>query len=93
MHFAVLLQLSFICFAASHEDNVHAYLSKRPSNDVTATGIDATLFANLKYYVQYAAAAYCSNNDDSPGTPITCPTGNCPDVQAANAVSVLEFDR
>ncbi|OBT59565.1 hypothetical protein VE04_00102 [Pseudogymnoascus sp. 24MN13] len=54
--------------------------------------VDAALFAKLKFYVQYAAAAYCSNNGDSSGTPITCASGNCPDVQAANAVSVLEFD-
>ncbi|KFY71565.1 hypothetical protein V499_08225 [Pseudogymnoascus sp. VKM F-103] len=54
--------------------------------------VDAALFAKLKFYVQYAAAAYCTNNADSSGTPISCATGNCPDVQAANAVSVLEFD-
>ncbi|KFY09320.1 hypothetical protein V492_05522 [Pseudogymnoascus sp. VKM F-4246] len=54
--------------------------------------VDEAFFAKLKYYVQYAAAAYCSNNDDSSGTPITCATGNCADVEAANAVSVLEFD-
>ncbi|KFY05845.1 hypothetical protein V491_08993, partial [Pseudogymnoascus sp. VKM F-3775] len=64
----------------------------KTSSVVERATLDAALFAKLKYYVQYSAAAYCSNNDDSSGTPITCSTGNCPDVQAANAVSVLEFD-
>ncbi|KFY88979.1 hypothetical protein V498_06567 [Pseudogymnoascus sp. VKM F-4517 (FW-2822)] len=64
----------------------------KTSSVVERATIDAALFTKLKYYVQYAAAAYCSNNGDSSGTPITCAAGNCPDVQAANAVSVLEFD-
>lgn len=84
--------VSFICFATSHESYDNAYLEEKPANNPSAT-LDAALFAKLKYYVQYAAAAYCSNNGDSSGTPITCATGNCPDVQAANAFSVLEFDR
>ncbi|KFX89269.1 hypothetical protein V490_07127 [Pseudogymnoascus sp. VKM F-3557] len=62
------------------------------TSSIAERAVDAALFAKLKYFVQYAAAAYCTNNDDSSGTPITCATGNCPDVQAANAVSVLEFD-
>lgn len=80
----------FCCSYMYYYNNAH--ITERPANNLAAT-LDATLFAKLKYYVQYAAAAYCSNNDDSSGTPITCSTGNCPDVQAANAVSVLEFDR
>jgi len=46
----------------------------------------------LKHYAQYAAAAYCNHNGDSSGTLITCTQGNCPDVEAAAATSVLEFD-
>lgn len=93
MLYIILVQISFICFAASHEYYDYAYLAKRPSDNLSASDIDAALFADLEYYVQYAAAAYCSNNDDSSGTPITCSTGTCPDVQAAEATSVLEFDR
>ncbi len=85
-NFALLFHI--FCFW-QHYDNAY---EEKPTNNPSAT-VDAALFAKLKYYVQYAAAAYCSNNDDSSGTPITCGTGNCPDVQAANAVSVLEFDR
>lgn len=50
------------------------------------------LLNKFKYYAEYAAAAYCNNNGDSTGTPITCFTNNCQAVVAANAISVLEFD-
>lgn len=59
---------------------------------ISRATLDSALFARLKYYSQYSAAAYCNNNGESTGTPITCDTGNCPDVQAAAATSVLEFD-
>ncbi|KFY59879.1 hypothetical protein V497_04033 [Pseudogymnoascus sp. VKM F-4516 (FW-969)] len=68
-------------------------LSTTESSSVAKlAAIDPTLFENIKYYAQYAAATYCSNNANSSGTPITCEADNCPDVEAANAVSVLEFD-
>jgi hypothetical protein len=86
-----IIFVHFSFFGASYEYYHNAYTIEKPANNPSA--VDAALFAKLKYFVQYAAAAYCTNNDDSSGTPITCATGNCPDVQAANAVSVLEFDR
>lgn len=55
--------------------------------------VNATTFANLKLYEQYAAATYCTVNDiAAPGTPIRCPAGNCPDVEAALATSTFSFD-
>ncbi|KAI9684700.1 MAG: hypothetical protein M1829_000075 [Trizodia sp. TS-e1964] len=41
---------------------------------------------------QYSAAAYCSENDNmAPGTAFACSAGNCPLVEAAGAVNVIEF--
>ncbi|KAF2192627.1 alpha/beta-hydrolase, partial [Zopfia rhizophila CBS 207.26] len=40
---------------------------------------------------QYATAAYCSANTDSPGNKVTCAPNNCPLVQSANTSTVTEF--
>jgi len=55
------------------------------------TGISEALLRDLHLMSQYAAAAYCPGNLDSPGTQVTCPVGNCPLVEAANATTMLEF--
>ncbi|KAF2440756.1 alpha/beta-hydrolase [Karstenula rhodostoma CBS 690.94] len=41
---------------------------------------------------QYASAAYCKKNFNSPGDRITCSDGTCPLVQAANATSAIEYN-
>lgn len=38
-------------------------------------------FDNFKYWVQYAAAAYC-NYEKKPGEPIECGDNQCKDVEA-----------
>lgn len=53
--------------------------------------IDPPLFEIFNLMEQYASAAYCSNNFNSPGDKIMCHSGNCPLVQAANATSLIEF--
>ncbi|KAF2840229.1 alpha/beta-hydrolase [Patellaria atrata CBS 101060] len=40
---------------------------------------------------QYAAAGYCPGNNNSPGTKLTCTSGVCPLVEAANTNTVIEF--
>lgn len=86
-----MVQLSSICFAAEPEDDIVNENRSKSLSDNYLASIDDAFFADLKYYAQYSAAAYCPNNSDSPFTSITCSTGNCPDVQAADATSVLEF--
>ncbi|KAF2796088.1 alpha/beta-hydrolase [Melanomma pulvis-pyrius CBS 109.77] len=54
--------------------------------------VDSNLLASFNLIEQYAAAAYCSNNHDSPGDEISCNSGNCPLAQAAKTTSVLEFE-
>ncbi|KAI9819807.1 MAG: hypothetical protein M1832_003882 [Thelocarpon impressellum] len=49
------------------------------------------VFDKLVLYSQFSAAAYCVNNNDSPNNELTCPKGNCPLVEAADASSTLEF--
>ena len=46
----------------------------------------------MTLYAQYAAAAYCTSNVNSTGTKLTCSTGNCPEVQAANTETLYEFN-
>ncbi|OCL14584.1 alpha/beta-hydrolase [Glonium stellatum] len=53
--------------------------------------ISADLFATLNLFEQYAAAAYCPSNNDSPNTKVTCSSGNCPLVESANTNTVIEF--
>ncbi|KAF2196636.1 alpha/beta-hydrolase [Delitschia confertaspora ATCC 74209] len=60
--------------------------------DVEKRAIDTTVFDRLKFFSQYAAASYCKGNNNSTNTKITCPAGNCPDVQAANTHTVSEFE-
>ncbi|KAF2632544.1 alpha/beta-hydrolase [Macroventuria anomochaeta] len=42
---------------------------------------------------QYASAAYCSNNFNSPGDQIQCGSGNCPLVEQADSATVLEYSK
>ncbi|KZF24362.1 alpha/beta-hydrolase [Xylona heveae TC161] len=53
--------------------------------------ISQDLFNKFNLFEQYAAAAYCANNNNSPGNKVTCPPGNCPLVEASNTVTSLEF--
>ncbi|KAL8684619.1 MAG: hypothetical protein Q9224_006231 [Gallowayella concinna] len=61
-------------------------------NDREIHEIDDALFDTFKFISQYAAAAYCEGNNDSPNTRLTCPKGNCPLVEAAGAVTLSEFE-
>ncbi|KAL1648480.1 hypothetical protein SLS58_002235 [Diplodia intermedia] len=55
--------------------------------------ISQDLFDTFKLMSQYAAAAYCPDNNDTPNTKVTCNTGNCPLVEAADATTVSEFEK
>ena len=54
-------------------------------------GISEDLLQRFQLMAEYSAAAYCPGNNDSPGNQITCPTGNCPHVEAVNATTMEEF--
>jgi hypothetical protein len=58
-----------------------------------ARGITTDLLGKFKLMEQYASAAYCSNNDDSPGDQVECASGNCPLVQDADSTTVIEYSR
>ncbi|MCJ1321499.1 hypothetical protein MMC15_006844 [Xylographa vitiligo] len=55
-------------------------------------GIPEKLFQDFRLMAEYSAAAYCPSNNDSPGTQVTCPTSNCPLVEAADATTMMEFE-
>lgn len=46
--------------------------------------------SELRFYAQYAAAAYC-NSDNAVGEPITCGADACPTVEANGVVTVATF--
>ncbi len=51
------------------------------------------MLRQLNLWEQYAAAAYCVTNNDSPGTKVTCAAGNCPLVEAATTTTLIEFQK
>ncbi|KAF1934258.1 alpha/beta-hydrolase [Didymella exigua CBS 183.55] len=55
--------------------------------------IDTMLLQTFRLMSQYASAAYCTNNFNSPGTQIQCGSGNCPLVEAADSATVLEYSK
>lgn len=59
----------------------------------TDADVSAGVLSQLSLYEQYAAGAYCENNNNSPGTKVTCPAGNCGTVEAANTVTPIEFQK
>ncbi|OSS44535.1 hypothetical protein B5807_10797 [Epicoccum nigrum] len=55
--------------------------------------IDDNLFQSLKLMAQYASAAYCPDVYTAATTTIKCGSGNCPQVESANASTTLEYSR
>lgn len=56
--------------------------------------ISSSQLEDFAFWVQYAAAAYCHDNYSPPaGTKLSCWAGNCPDVEAAGAVTDIEFSK
>ncbi|KAF3770910.1 alpha/beta-hydrolase [Cryphonectria parasitica EP155] len=49
--------------------------------------LDETSYENMKYYVQYAASAYC-DSEDAVGTLVSCGDSGCPNVTANGATIV-----
>lgn len=53
--------------------------------------ITTDLLNRFKLTAQYSHAAYCTENNVSPGTHIKCSGGTCPLVESADVVSQIEF--
>ncbi|KAF2643139.1 alpha/beta-hydrolase [Massarina eburnea CBS 473.64] len=62
-----------------------------PTVPIGKRSIDDKLFTNLQLMEQYASAAYCRNNQNSPGDKVSCNSGTCDLVQKANVTSVIEY--
>ncbi|KAF2685303.1 alpha/beta-hydrolase [Lentithecium fluviatile CBS 122367] len=60
--------------------------------DVSKRAVSDAIFDQLQFFSQYSAAAYCLGNNNSPGTKITCPQGNCARVEAADTNTLSEFE-
>ncbi|KAL9122820.1 MAG: hypothetical protein Q9187_000630 [Circinaria calcarea] len=72
-------------------DSHRTFSSKDSPSNREYIGISEDLLQRFRLMAEYAAAAYCPGNNDSPGNQITCPAGNCPHVEAANATTMEEF--
>jgi uncharacterized UPF0160 family protein len=56
--------------------------------------IAAGELSDFKFWVQYAAAAYCYDSYTAKaGSKLACSAGNCPDVEAAGAKIVYDFSK
>ncbi|KAL4782766.1 Alpha/Beta hydrolase protein [Aspergillus varians] len=53
--------------------------------------VSADVLSQLNLFAEYAAASYCTPNINSTGDKLTCATGNCPTVQAAETTTLDEF--
>ncbi|EMD89931.1 hypothetical protein COCHEDRAFT_62145, partial [Bipolaris maydis C5] len=49
------------------------------------------LVSDMGLMSQYASAAYCSDNYNSPGDKVSCVDGKCPMIQAADTNTVAEY--
>ncbi|KAM0335621.1 hypothetical protein ACHAQA_000670 [Verticillium albo-atrum] len=58
--------------------------------DNRAIGVTTADLDSFRFFVQYAAAAYC-NSANAPGTPIKCAENGCPEVEANGAKTVASF--
>ncbi|KAJ4286232.1 hypothetical protein N0V90_013266 [Kalmusia sp. IMI 367209] len=63
-----------------------------PAAKATKYVVDGGLLNNFNLMEQYASAAYCRSNFNSPGDQIKCKGGGCPLVEAANATSMIEYN-
>jgi hypothetical protein len=81
--FSSLFTTALLCASAS---NAAPLVSEK-------RGIQADQLSTFKLMQQYAAAAYCESNYNSPGDHLQCAAGNCPQVEAADSATVLEYSR
>ncbi|MCJ1257695.1 hypothetical protein MMC24_005521 [Lignoscripta atroalba] len=70
---------------------LHILSCKDEPTNTESIGISDELLHRFELIADYATAAYCPGNNDSPGTQLTCPVHNCPLVEAANATTITEF--
>ncbi|CRK18047.1 hypothetical protein BN1708_012218 [Verticillium longisporum] len=58
--------------------------------DERAVGVTSADLNNFRFYVQYAAAAYC-NGANAPGAAVKCSENGCPQVEANRATTIASF--
>ncbi|KAF1969411.1 alpha/beta-hydrolase [Bimuria novae-zelandiae CBS 107.79] len=54
--------------------------------------VSTDVFEKLSFFEQYAAAAYCQENNNSTDTKVTCSEKNCDSVEAADTNTLTEFE-
>lgn len=77
----------------------HVNTCHDPKNAAEQKGIDQGLLDNLRFFSQFAAAAYWPGNTNSTGDLLKCsgdscpkvPAGNCPDVEKGEYMTITEW--
>ncbi|KAM0283415.1 hypothetical protein ACHAQH_002538 [Verticillium albo-atrum] len=69
---------------------VEEYHNSLTALDDRAVGVTSADLSNFRFFVQYAAAAYC-NSANAPGTVLKCSENGCPEVEANRATTIASF--
>lgn len=105
MHFSLLALLSTsIALSSAAPSGMHTRGTMTTSDGGNSARVNGKLILipdipademmQFKFWVQYAAAAYCYDNYASkPGHKLTCWAGNCPQVEVADTSIVYDFSK
>ncbi|KAL2760491.1 hypothetical protein ACRALDRAFT_2050733 [Sodiomyces alcalophilus JCM 7366] len=69
---------------------VEEYRRSLETADFNTLAVSSPDLDNLRFFVQYAGAAYC-NSKNAAGTPLACSASACPRVEANGATTVASF--
>jgi hypothetical protein len=84
------LLCSLSCSTQAH---ISAHIRSRQFELTCIPAISAAVYDQLDFFAQWSAAAYCGGNNNSTGTKITCPQGNCARVEADDTTTLTEFEK
>src|SRR5580704_4828992 len=90
----IMFQYHDVALSTSQEHKDGMMALENYITDLFFTEIPEDDFISITLYEQYAAAAYCNNNNRGPVPQrITCPApaSNCPRVEAAGATIIRKF--
>ncbi len=91
-YFLFLLSFSSALLELFHLSDVVSTTRRIDRMVLRCPALSPDLLAQLAFFEQYAAAAYCpDNNIPSSSNVVFCSAGNCPLVQGAGAITVAEF--
>ncbi|KAH9203286.1 Alpha/Beta hydrolase protein [Leptodontidium sp. 2 PMI_412] len=79
---SIVLIILYICL----------HLAQAVPTGLEQRDVSPDILSRFQLMEQYAAAAYCVENSNSPGAQLSCHVDNCPRVDAADTNTSLEFE-